>query len=287
MSRKIVGPLMAAVLVPGAIGLGAEPAGMERSPTAVTEGEVTGRFGDAGAAQAVIGSLGESLRGLATEILRRNPEVARAQASAIAAESRAPQARSLADPMAQLTFFALPPETRVGPQRLNASLSQRFPWFGTLELRERAALLEVARAQAELEAVRLETVTEARRLVHELAFLDEYLRILRQEREHLLVHEEAARVRYTAGSGLQQGVVRIQAAITRTEGRIVAAEIRIRTLVAALNRLRDEGDESWGVVRGQRLERGGLTLGGGSRPPRWSVASVSVPELRCHERPCE
>ncbi|MCP4660754.1 MAG: TolC family protein [bacterium] len=181
----------------------------------------------------------DNLRRLAAEVLDRNPGVARLRARAAAAAAKAPQVRALPDPVATLAWFVLPPETRVGPQRLRASISQKLPWFGKLALKEQAALYGAAAVAAEVEARRLTVVTEVRRLFHELAFVDEHAVIVREQRENFIRHEENARARYSAGMGLQQEVIRIQAEITRTEVRLLEIEARRKSLLAALNALRD------------------------------------------------
>ena len=94
----------------------------------------------------------------------------------------APQVGSLPDPMAGLTAFLLTPETRTGPQNAMVSLSQRFPWFGKLDLRSQRALAAAAAAGASAEAKALELVTETRRLAYELAFLDRWRDIVRADR---------------------------------------------------------------------------------------------------------
>ena len=180
-----------------------------------------------------------ALRDLVVEVLERNPDVARARHRAAAAASRAPQVRALPDPVAALNVFVLPPETRVGPQQLSVSIRQQLPWFGKLALREQAALFAAAAAEAEVETRRLDVLTEARRLFYELAFLAEHEAILRAERNTLERFEEAARARYVAGSGLQQGIVRIQAQITRVDTRVLAISERRADLLAAINALRD------------------------------------------------
>lgn len=190
-------------------------------------------------ADELVAGLDDATAALAAEVLERNPDVARARARAVAAELRAPQLRSLDDPMAALTLFLLPPETRVGPQRFTVSVSQKFPWFGKLALREQAALYRAAAARAELEAERLRVLTEARSRLAELWFLDRHLEIAGEEREHLVRHEEAARARYTAGMGPQQWVVKIQAEITRAEERLLEIERRRWSVLAAINALRD------------------------------------------------
>ncbi len=180
----------------------------------------------------------ETLRELIGEVLERNPEIARARHRAASAAARAPQVKALPDPEAKLAIFALPPETRVGPQRLNAAVTQRFPWFGKLALRERAALFAAAAARADVEALRLRLLTEARRMFYELSFLGEHVAIAAQEREHLTRHEEIARARYSAGLGLLQEVIKIQADITRSESRLLEIEMRRRSVLASLNALR-------------------------------------------------
>ncbi len=97
-------------------------------------------------ADRLLAALPPPLAGLAAEVLERNPDLARLRSTAAAAAARAPQMRSLPDPMASLTAFLLTPETRVGPQQAAATISQRFPWFGKLELRERQALFAAAAA---------------------------------------------------------------------------------------------------------------------------------------------
>ena len=197
-----------------------------------------------GAADALRRSLtDDALRGLAGEVLERNPEIARARQRAAAAAARAPQVAALPDPEASLTVFALPPETRVGPQRLNVTFAQQLPWFGKLALREQAALYAAVEAEAEVEALRLRLLTRTRRLFYEISFLGEHAAIVAEEREHLLRHEEVARARYSAGMGLQQEALKIQADITRSETLLVEIEARRRSLLASLNALRDRPAE--------------------------------------------
>ena len=187
---------------------------------------------------------------LLAEVLERHPEIERARLEAAMLETKAPQVRALDDPMLGVGLFVLPPETRVGPQRLSVTLTQKFPWFGKLALRQQAALLAASAARHQIEAVRLRVLAEARQLLHELAFVDARKAILGEEREHLIRHEEAARARYSAGIGLQQEVIKIQASITQAEQRLAALASRRLELTASLNALRDRPiEEPVGVPR--------------------------------------
>ena len=118
-------------------------------------------------------------------------------------------------------------------------ISQGLPWFGKLDLKEQAALFSVAALEAEVESKKLKLVTEARRLYYEVSFLDSYEVITDEFRAHLLRHEEIARGRYSTGIGSGQGVVKLQAEITRVERRLLDIEARRVGLVAQLNSLRD------------------------------------------------
>ncbi|MEQ8241052.1 MAG: TolC family protein, partial [Cyclobacteriaceae bacterium] len=58
-----------------------------------------------------------------------------------AAMQKVTQVSSLPDPNLSFGYFVSPVETRVGPQRARFSLTQMFPWFGTLKAQEDAATL--------------------------------------------------------------------------------------------------------------------------------------------------
>jgi outer membrane protein, heavy metal efflux system len=58
-----------------------------------------------------------------------------------AALEKIPQVSSLSDPSFSFGYFLSPVETRVGPQRAKFSLTQMFPWFGTLKAQGDAAAL--------------------------------------------------------------------------------------------------------------------------------------------------
>ncbi len=199
----------------------------------------------ASASERVVQGIREpGLRALTEEVLQRNPGVAAAEARARAAAQRAPQVKALPDPVAGLTAFLETPETRTGPQRFAAGISQGLPWFGKLALKEQAALYEAAALEAEVEAKRLMLVTETRRLYYELAFLSRYREITDELRVHLLQHEEIARARYSTGVGLGQGVVKLQAEITRIEKDLLDIDTRRVELEAQLNAVRDRPSSS-------------------------------------------
>jgi len=146
--------------------------------------------------------------------------------------------------MAGLTGYVLPPQTRVGPQLVTATLSQKLPWFGKLGLREKAALDEAAALDAQVEALRLELLTETRRLYYEIAFVDAHRKVVEADQAALRHYEELARARYATGAGLEQAVIKIQAEITKDDTRLLDLANGRATLAASLNALRDRPQET-------------------------------------------
>jgi len=196
---------------------------------------------EASAPSAVIAAsvVDPKLRLLLEEVLERNPEVATVAAESQAAAQRTLQEKALPDPVISLTAWVLPPETRVGPQLASVGLSQRFPWFGKLSLKEEAAMAGAAAAEARVEAARLKIVTEVRRLAYELTFLTAEQREVEADRATLSHYEELARARYASGVGIGQGVVKIQAEITGDDAHLLEIATRRSALSARLNALRD------------------------------------------------
>ncbi len=220
------------------------------------------------AADKIVSSIGDSnLRLLLEEVLDRNPRLARMQAEASSVAQRVPQVKALPDPTASLTWFLLPPQTRVGPQRATVNLSQRLPWFGTLKLDEQAAVWEAAASRALLEAARISVLTEARVRYLELEFLDIERRLVGEDRGTLEHYAELALARYASGVGLDQAVIKIQAEITRTDARLFKIASRKGTVVARLNAMRDR-PQTTPFVAAQRL------------PPRDLVLDADVLRIR-------
>jgi len=179
------------------------------------------------------------LRDLLTEVLERNPGIAELNARMAAAGSRSTAVRKLPDPTAEVTAFVLPPETRVGPQRFAARLNQRLPGGGKRGISEKAADLERQALAAEIQVLRLQLVSEARRLVAELGYLDEARRVISHDRTTLEHYEELARARYASGVGLQMDAIQLQAEMSRLETRQTEIAGRRAGVVAEINHLRD------------------------------------------------
>jgi len=92
---------------------------------------------------------------------QNNPQLMARFNEYLAALEKIPQVNSLPDPQLAMAYFLQPVETRMGPQRFKLSVSQFFPWFGSLNAIE-VQVAEEAKSK-------LEAFEEAKyRLFHEI-----------------------------------------------------------------------------------------------------------------------
>jgi outer membrane protein, heavy metal efflux system len=176
--------------------------------------------------------------------LRRHPGVEQALARYRAALQKVPQVTSLPDPMLNFTQFLRSVETRVGPQVNLVTLSQRFPWFGKLDLQGQIAVKEAAVQHQQYRILQRDLIHQTKRAYYELQYVDRALRITWEEESLLDHYERLAQSRYAAGEGLQQGVIKIQAELTRLVDRVQMLELQRESAVARLNTLMNRPPES-------------------------------------------
>jgi outer membrane protein TolC len=166
-----------------------------------------------------------------------NPGLKARYAEYEAALARIPQAGALPDPTLSFGYFISPVETRVGPQKARLSLTQMFPWFGTLKNRGDAAAYNAeALFQAFVDArnALYVQVTEACYSLYEARQLG----TIEADNISLLEHYRTMAVRaFEQNRGGMADVLRVDLRLedARTERDILDA--KDRSLVAAVNAL--------------------------------------------------
>ena len=186
----------------------------------------------------------ETLRRYIGEALENNPSIDESLARYRAALEKIPQVDALPDPMFGFVQAIRSVETRVGPQNNALTLSQRFPWFGKLDLRGKVALQAALAMHQTYRARQREVIARTKRAYYELAYIDAAIGISREEQSLLEHYEELAETRYATGQGLQQAVIKIQAEITRVLNRLDILEQQRVSVEASLNTLMDRPPEA-------------------------------------------
>ncbi len=157
-----------------------------------------------------------------------------------AAVERVPQVTSLPDPRFTYRYFIREVETRVGPQKQAAGLSQTFPWFGKLALRGDAAA-EAANAERQrYVAAKLALFFEVKNAYFEYYYLGRAIEVVRENLDLIEYLESVARARYKTAAASHPDVIRAQVELGKLEDQVnTLRDLRgpiIARLNAALNR---------------------------------------------------
>ena len=179
------------------------------------------------------------LEDMISKAVLRNPELQRGIARYRASLQKIPQVKSLPDPMVSFTQYLRSPETRVGPQSNITMLSQKFPWFGKLDLSGRIAASEASALYQEYLAKQRSLAAQLKTAFYELSYVDRVSEVLEEEYQLLDHYERLSQVRYAQGRGLQLSVIKIQAEITRLQDREKLLHRQRVSLVSRLNTLMD------------------------------------------------
>ena len=99
---------------------------------------------------------------------------------------------------------------------------------------------EAKAAQQMYRARRRQVIADVKTAFYNLAYVDDAIRISREESRLLEHYERLAQARYATGQGLQHAVIKIQAEITSVTNRLQILGQQRETLVARLNTLRDQ-----------------------------------------------
>ena len=135
-----------------------------------------------------------------------NPKLKAAFEEWKAALYKIPQVRSLPDPKFNYAYFIREVETRVGAQEQKLGLSQMFPWFGKLRLKENMAYEAANSAQQRYEAEKLKLFYQVKHIYYEYYYLFRAINITQKNMKLLLNLEAVARAKLRTGSGLADAV---------------------------------------------------------------------------------
>ena len=138
-----------------------------------------------------------------------NPELKAKYKEFEASLQKLPQVSSLPDPNLSLGYFISPVETRVGPQNMKFSLTQMFPWFGTLKAqKDVAALLADSKYQAFLNT-KNQLFSQVAAVYYPLYELQN-LKIIEQENIKILEsYQKIASTKFENGKGNLVDILRV------------------------------------------------------------------------------
>ena len=153
---------------------------------------------------------GQNLEQYLIMAAENNPELKALFNEYLAALEEVVQEGALPDPQLGFGYFIQPVETRVGPQRAKVSLSQKFPWFGTLDARQDVA---AERAKAKFQAfedAKLELFKEIKVIYNKLYYIKAAIEITEENLELLESFKGISEVYFESGKAGFTSVLQVE-----------------------------------------------------------------------------
>lgn len=153
------------------------------------------------------------------------------------AMQRVTQAAALPDPRLSFAYFVSPVETRVGPQNAKLSLTQQFPWFGTLKERGMLASSYAELKFTEFIEYRNKLFFDVKSSYYDLYELYREIEIVRENLDLLHSFENMVKVKYENGKGSMADLIRVQMRIESLETEHAILLKKIKPLSVKFNAL--------------------------------------------------
>jgi len=174
--------------------------------------------------------------------LQNNPDLKAAYFSFEAQLEKVEQVKFLTNPTLGFGYFISPIETRLGSQQTKISLSQIFPWFGTLSAKKAAASL-IAAAQFEQFRSKQALLTfKVKTAYYNYLEALELLEIHRQNLSIMKSHKNMAKIAYSNGKSKNTEVLDANLMLDEITSNIQILDQRLDLLKRSFNRLLNRPD---------------------------------------------
>ena len=155
----------------------------------------------------------------------------------LAAMEKVPQVGALPDPKVAFSYFAQSVETRVGPQKWKASLSQSFPWFGLLKTKKDVA---TNRANAKFEAfenAKSNLFFEVKSVYYNNYYLQRAIAITKENIDILKIFKNLSLVKIEAGKATIVDELRVELELNDLENQLAFLKDQEAVLQTQFNNL--------------------------------------------------
>ena len=165
-----------------------------------------------------------------------------------AAIQKVEQVNTLPDPNFSFGYFISPVETRVGPQRARFSLTQMFPWFGTLKAQgDAAAFMAEAKYQSFLDA-RNRLYYQVAAAYYPLYELNQWKEIERENIEILESYKTIANKKFENGAGTMVDFLRVDIMLKDATSNLSILNDKEAPLLTRFNKLLNREEDALVIV---------------------------------------
>ena len=153
------------------------------------------------------------------------------------------QVSTLPDPSFSFGYFISPVETRLGAQRVRLSLTQMFPWFGTLKAQgDAAALMAEAKFQSFADA-RNKLFFQVAAAYYPLYELHELTSLEKENIRILEAYKAIATSKFENGNGGMVDVIRVDIMLSEAQTNLSIMHDKEKPLRLVFNKLLNRPDE--------------------------------------------
>ena len=151
---------------------------------------------------------------------------------------------SLPDPTVSFGYFISPVETRVGAQRFKVSLSQMFPWIGTIQTKKEAATLLAKAKFEDFMNAKNQLYYQVKNQWLAIYTLEKKIRINKENLDILRSFEAVTKTKYEANLVSLSDLVRVQIQIDEVKTKIDLLVLERKPLLSNFNTLLNRGPMS-------------------------------------------
>jgi len=176
-----------------------------------------------------------------------NPGLKAQYAQFEASLQKVSQVNSLPDPTISFGYFISPVETRVGPQKARFSLTQMFPWFGTLEAQgDAASFIAESKYQSFLDT-RNKLIYQVSSAYYPLFEQKEEIKIVQDNIDILEAYKAISNSKFKNGNGSLVDVLRVDIMLKEAQTDLEILKMKENPLIVFFNKLLNR-DENAAIV---------------------------------------
>lgn len=181
------------------------------------------------------------LAALVVEAYQNNQELQAMVENVMELRAEAPFAGSLQDPVVGIGLLNLPVDTfdldQEAMTQKQLFVAQKFPWFGTLDLKQQIVELKALEAGSRVQAKRLEIGAAVAEAWYDLGFFYKSLEVNENLKALITQTLRVAESRYATGKGLQQDILLGQVRLSELIDEEINLKSRERNVQAKLSAL--------------------------------------------------
>jgi outer membrane protein TolC len=182
--------------------------------------------------------LEESLEIAATN----NPLLRAKYAEFEASLQKVAQLNSLPDPTFSFGYFVNPIETRLGAQKAKLSLTQMFPWFGTLKIAGNIQALEAEAKYQEFLDAKNELYMQVKSAWYPIYEVNQKIHLQKKNAEILASYKQLVTTDFKNNKNSMVDVIRVEIMIENTDTEIELLQNLLQPLVVHFNKLLHRAD---------------------------------------------